>query len=117
MMEREKCCKCPARNTCRLAEQGGIIETDGDEMIVRLPRQIGDTVYRINTGASDPVIPMRVIAYRIHGYTHAFIRMDCMDDFGGEYTYRMYEWGSNVFFSREEAEERVKRLKSRQQGK
>ena len=81
-----------------LGEQGRLLE---------LPCSVGDTVYRINKGAKEPIIPMTVVevgtlSLKTGG---SAIRITCRDNAdGGETCYVDTELGKIVFFRREEAE-------------
>ena len=76
-------------------EQGRLIE---------VPVTIGETVYRINKGAKNPIIPMTVTSFEIKGMTNTFKKIKCTEiEFGGELCYRFTDIGNTVFFTQEEA--------------
>lgn len=85
-----------------LGEQGRLAE---------LPCAVGDTVYRINKGAKEPIIPMTVVevgtlSLKTGGLA---IQITCRDNAdGGETCYVDTEFGKIVFFRREEAETYLK---------
>lgn len=85
-----------------LAEQG---------KLQKLPCAVGDTVYRINKGAEEPVIKMTVLEIRtitLKPFGLA-IQLKCCDNADkGETYYFNDDFDKNVFFSREKAEVALK---------
>ena len=83
-------------------------------LLVRLPCKVGDTVYRVNAGAKQPIIPMTVSEIRFLCYKneHA-VRFDTIgkEDMG-ESCYRLEDIGRIVFLTREEAEKKLKEFKN-----
>nr|DAS77344.1 MAG TPA: hypothetical protein [Caudoviricetes sp.] len=83
-------------------------------LLVRLPCKVGDTVYRVNAGAKQPIIPMTVSEIRFLCYKneHA-VRFDTIgkEDMG-ESCYRLEDIGRIVFLTREEAEKKLEELKN-----
>lgn len=84
-------------------------------LLVRLPCKVGDTVYRVNSGAKQPIIPMTVS--EIHFLCCKNERAVRFDAIGkedmGESCYRLEDIGRIVFLTREEA---VKKLEEMQNG-
>lgn len=83
-------------------------------LLVRLPCKVGDTVYRVNAGAKQPIIPMTVSEIRFLCYKneHA-VRFDTIgkEDMG-ESCYRLEDIGRIVFLTREEAEKKLEKMKN-----
>lgn len=69
------------------------------------PCAIGDTVYRINKGAEQPIIPLKVMNFKIfnNNLVESF-KMECADEWCGGYSYRKTDIGRGVFITRPEAE-------------
>jgi hypothetical protein len=83
-------------------------------LLVRLPCKIGDTVYRVNAGAKQPIIPMTVSEIHFLCYKNErAVRFDAIgkEDMG-ESCYRLEDIGRIVFLTREEAEKKLKELKN-----
>lgn len=83
-------------------------------LLVRLPCKVGDTVYRVNAGAKQPIIPMTVSEIHFLCYKNErAVRFDAIgkEDMG-ESCYRLEDIGRIVFLSREEAEEKLEEMKS-----
>ena len=81
---------------------------------VRLPCKIGDTVYRVNAGAKQPIIPMTVSEIHFLCYKNErAVRFDAIgkEDMG-ESCYRLEDIGKIVFLTREEAEKKLEELKN-----
>ena len=75
-------------------------------LLVRLPCKVGNTVYRVNAGAKQPIIPMTVS--KIHFLCYKNERAVRFDAIGkedmGESCYRLEDIGRIVFLTHEEAE-------------
>lgn len=83
-------------------------------LLVRLPCKIGDTVYRVNAGAKQPIIPMTVSEIHFLCYKNErAVRFDAIgkEDMG-ESCYRLEDIGKIVFLTREEAEKKLEELKN-----
>ena len=82
-------------------------------MLLRLPCKVGDTLYRVNKGAKEPVIMMRVIQLyikQIHNRT--VMRIDVINDADmGESCYLPCDIGERIFLTREEAEAKLKEMR------
>lgn len=78
-------------------------------LLVRLPCKVGDTVYRVNAGAKQPIIPMTVSEIRFLCYKNKrAVRFDAIgkEDMG-ESCYRLEDIGRIVFLTHEEAEKKL----------
>ena len=83
-------------------------------LLVRLPCKVGDTVYRVNAGAKQPIIPMTVSEIHFLCYKNErAVRFDAIgkEDMG-ESCYRLEDIGRIVFLAREEAEKKLEELKN-----
>ena len=83
-------------------------------LLVRLPCKAGDTVYRVNALAKQPIIPMTVSG--IHFLCYKNERAVRFDTIGkedmGESCYRLGDIGRIVFLTREEAEKKLEEMKN-----
>jgi len=83
-------------------------------LLVRLPCKVGDTVYRVNSGAKQPIIPMTVS--EIHFLCCKNERAVRFDTIGkedmGESCYRLEDIGRIVFLTREEAVKKLEEMKN-----
>lgn len=83
-------------------------------LLVRLPCKIGDTVYRVNAGAKQPIIPMTVSEIHFLCYKNErAVRFDAIgkEDMG-ESCYRLEDIGKIVFLTREEAEKKLEEIQN-----
>lgn len=82
-------------------------------LLVRLPCKVGDTIYRVNAGAKQPIIPMTVS--EIHFLCYKNERVVRFDAIGkedmGESCYRLEDIGRIVFLTRKEAEKKLEEMK------
>lgn len=101
---------------CRMILEKLVDYEDLEEqgLLVRLPCKIGDTVYRVNAGAKQPIIPMTVS--EIHFLCYKNERAVRFDTIGkedmGENCYRLEDIGKIVFLTREEAEKKLEEMKN-----
>ena len=82
-------------------------------LLVRLPCKIGDTVYRVNAGAKQPIIPMTVSEIHFLCYKNErAVRFDAIgkEDMG-ESCYRLEDIGRRVFLTNEEAVNKLEEMK------
>lgn len=82
-------------------------------LLVRLPCKVGDTVYRVNAGAKQPIIPMTVSEIHFLCYKNErAVRFDAIgkEDMG-ESCYRLEDIGRIVFLTHEEAEKKLEEMK------
>ena len=81
-------------------------------LLLRLPCKVGDTLFRVNKGAKEPVIMMRVIQLyikQIHNRT--VMRIDVINDADmGESCYLPCDIGERIFLTRDEAEAKLKEM-------
>lgn len=83
-------------------------------LLVRLPCKVGDTVYRVNAGAKQPIIPMTVSEIHFLCYKNErAVRFDAIgkEDMG-ESCYRLEDIGRIVFLTHEEAVNKLEELKN-----
>ena len=83
-------------------------------LLVRLPCKVGDTVYRVNSGAKQPIIPMTVSEIHFLCYKNErTVRFDAIDkEYMGESCYRLEDIGRIVFLTHEEAEKKLEELEN-----
>ena len=83
-------------------------------LLVRLPCKVGDTVYRVNAGAKQPIIPMTVSEIHFLCYKNErAVRFDAIDkEYMGESCYRLEDIGRIVFLTHEEAEKKLEEMKN-----
>ena len=108
-----KCDNCEI--TTSICEKLGKYE-DLEEQgrLIKLPFKIGDIIYRVNAGAKEPVIKMRVLQvnYKQLREDRIIIRIDAMNDNDmGESCYLLEDFGKNVFITKSEAEAKLKELR------
>lgn len=89
-------------------------DLEEQSLLVRLLCKIGDTVYRVNAGAKQPIIPM--IVSEIHFLCYKNERAVRFDTIGkedmGESCYRLEDIGRIVFLTSEEAEKKLEEMKN-----
>ena len=84
--------------------------------LLKLPCAVGDTVYRINKGAKEPIIPMKVcevgvISLKVGGFAIQIMCHDELDD--GETRYFSTAFGKTVFSTKREAAQALERMEDR----
>ena len=83
-------------------------------LLLRLPCKVGDAIYRINIGAKDPIIKMRVLQVywkQLHK-DRIIMRIDAIDDDSmGESCYLLEDIGETVFLTKEEAEQKLAEIR------
>ena len=116
----EPCCgmgKCIDNNcnlvneVCKKLAEYETLEEQG--LLVRLPCKVGDTVYRVNAGAKQPIIPMTVSEIHFLCYKNErAVRFDAIgkEDMG-ESCYRLEDIGRIVFLTHEKAEKKLEEMK------
>ena len=88
-------------------------EAEEQGLLLRLSCKVGDTVYRVNVGAKQPIIPMTVSEIHFLCYKNErAVRFDAIgkEDMG-ESCYRLEDIGRIVFLTREEAENKLEKMK------
>ena len=113
-----KCDNCEI--TTSICEKLGKYE-DLEEQgrLIKLPCEVGDIIYRVNAGAKEPVIKMRVLQvnYKQLREDRIIIRIDAMNDNDmGESCYLLEDFGKNVFITKSEAEAKLKELRGGENG-
>lgn len=81
--------------------------------LMKIPCAIGDTLYRINKGKKEPVIPMRVIGIAIRNENELIIQTKDIDD-DNHNIYSQSNVGKTVFSTKEEADAALEELLHRQ---
>ena len=82
--------------------------------LIKLPCKVGDTLYRVNKGAKEPVIMMRVLQLHIkqlHKDRTVIKIITINDDDMGESCYFLENIGKIVFLTKSEAEAKLKELR------
>lgn len=90
--------------------------TEEQGLLLRLPCKVGDELYRINCGAKEPIIKMRVlqIYFKQLHKNRNIIRIDAINDKDmGESCYMMDDLGKTVFLTRAEAEQKLEEMENR----
>ena len=88
-------------------------EAEEQGLLLRLSCKVGDTVYRVNVGAKQPIIPMTVSEIHFLCYKNErAVRFDAIgkEDMG-ESCYRLEDIGRIVFLTRKEAEKKLEAMK------
>ena len=89
--------------TNALNKLAGYEELEEQKKLMKLPCAVGDTVYRINKGKKEPIIPMRVIGIAIRNENELVIQTkDIADD--NHNLYSKNSIGKTVFLTKEAAE-------------
>nr|DAS85557.1 MAG TPA: hypothetical protein [Caudoviricetes sp.] len=104
---------------CAMEKLAAYEDAEEQGLLLRLPRKVGDTLYRVNKGAKEPVIMMRVIQLyikQIHK-DRTVMRIDAINDADmGESCYLPCDIGERIFLTREEAEAKLKEISCFQNG-
>ena len=110
---RGKCEVCGVnRKICE--KLGEYEDLEEQSRLVKLPCKVGDIIYRVNAGAKEPVIKMRVLQvnYKQLHKDRIIIRIDAMNDNDmGESCYLLEDFCKNVFLTKAEAEAKLKELR------
>lgn len=117
----EEFCKCVIDDGCKncyiqqaFKKLADYEDLEDQGLIVRLTCKVGDTVYRVNAGAKQPIIPMTVSEIHFLCYKNErAVRFDAIgkEDMG-ESCYRLEDIGKTVFLTREAAEKKLEELKN-----
>ena len=83
-------------------------EAEEQGLLVRLPCNVGDTVFRINEGAKNPIIELTVTQINIIRKSY---NLEVVDRDGGELMYFKNDIGNSIFLTREEAENKLEEMK------
>ena len=107
-----KCDRCGFQDkVCEKLGEYEDLEEKG--LLLRLPCKVGDTIYRTNKGAKEPVIKMRVlqIHFKQLHKNRTIMRIDAINDNDmGESCYLADDFGKKVFFTQAEAEQKLKEM-------
>lgn len=98
-------------DACKKLAEYEQLEEQG--LFVKLPCKVGDTVYRVNVGAKQPIIPMTVSEIHFLCYKNErAVRFDAIgkEDMG-ESCYRLEDIGRIVFLTNEEAKKKLEEMK------
>ena len=102
----EKCDECDFNiSVCEKLADYEDLEEQG--RLIKLPCKVGDTIYRINQYAKEPIISMKVLQVRLGELCigNSFLRIDAINDEDmGEFFYFKENIGKTVFLTKEEAE-------------
>ena len=109
---RVKSLKSKLKNYKDLEEQG---------LLFRLPCKVGDIIYRVNAGAKEPIIKMRVLAVNYKQFYKIVIKKDrtviriyAINDIDiVESCYLLEDFGKTVFLTKEEAEQKLKEMQDK----
>lgn len=100
---------------CAMEKLADYEDDEEQGLLLRLPCKVGDVVYRINIGAMEPVIPLRVVEYRFKIVGNCIReKICCSDDFlckQPSIIYYAEDIGNKVFLTKSEAETKLKELK------
>lgn len=78
-------------------------------LLVRLPCKVGDILFRINKGARNPIIKMKVSHITIKSKSYSIKAIE--EDYG-EVLFSNNVIGKTVFLTREEAEKKLEEMKN-----
>lgn len=99
---------------CAMEKLADYEDSEEQGLLLRLPCKVGDTLYRVNKEAKEPVIMMRVIQLyikQIHK-DRTVMRIDAINDADmGESCYLPCDIGERIFLTREEAEAKLKEMR------
>lgn len=99
-----------------LQKLGKYEDAEEQGLLLQLPCKVGDTLYRVNKGAKEPVIMMRVIQLYIRQIykDRTVMRIDAINDADmGESCYLPCDIGERIFLTREEAEAKLKEMEEK----
>lgn len=95
---------------CAMEKLAAYEDAEEQGLLLRLSCKVGDTLYRVNKGAKEPIITMRVIQLyikQIHK-DRTVMRIDAINDADmGESCYLPCDIGEKIFLTREEAEAKL----------
>ena len=111
-MELDNCKEC-SENYKQIAEYLEELKSYKDleerGLLVRLPCKVGDSMFRINKGAKNPIIELTVAQINI---TRKSYKLEAVDKYGDELMYFKEEIGNAIFITREEAEKKLEELRN-----
>lgn len=94
-------------DACKKLAEYEQLEEQG--LLVRLPCKVGDTVFRINEGAKNPIIELTVAQINIIRKSY---NLGVVDKDGGELMYFKNDIGNSIFLTREEAEKKLEEIQN-----
>lgn len=106
-------CDHEAEAWSKLAEYEDLEEQG---LIIKLPCKVGNTIYRINQYAKEPIISMKVLQIRYGELSrgNTFFRVDAINDEDmGESCYFKDDFGKTVFLTHTEAEQALARMEKK----
>ena len=110
----EFCDNCPTGTAyCRTMKKmirklAAYEDLEEQGLLVRLPCKAGDTAFRINKGAKNPIIELTVTQIDIIRKSY---NLEVVDKDGGELMYFKNDIGNSIFLTREEAEKKLEEMK------
>lgn len=99
-----------------LDKLGKYEDLDEQGRLVKLPCKVGDVLYRVNKGAKEPVIMMRVLQLyikQLHKDRTAIKIITINDDDMSESCYFLENIGKTVFLTKAEAEKKLKEMENK----
>ena len=97
-------------DACKKLAEYEQLEEQG--LLVSLPCKVGDTTFRINEGAKNPIIELTVTQINIIRKSY---NLEVVDKDGGELMYFKKDIGNSIFLTREEAEKKLEEMKKNEQ--
>ena len=94
-------------DACKKLAEYEQLEEQG--LLVRLPCKVGDSMFRINKGAKNPIIELTVTQIDI---TRKPYNLEVIDRDGGELMYFKNDIGDSVFLTRKEAEKKLEEIRN-----
>ena len=99
---------------CAMEKLADYEDLEEQGRLIKLPCKVGDALYRVNKGAKEPVIMMRILQLHIkqlHKDRTAIKIIAINDDDMGESCYFLENIGKTVFLTKSEAEAKLKELR------
>ena len=96
-----------------LKKLGELEDLEEQGLLLKLPCKVGDTVYRINQYAKEPIFSMKVIrvCFKESYIGYSTFYMHAIDDEdSGEFCYFQRDIGKTVFLTKAEAEKALSKL-------
>lgn len=94
-------------DACKKLAEYEQLEEQG--LLVSLPCKVGDTTFRINEGAKNPIIELTVTQINIIRKSY---NLEVVDKDGGELMYFKKDIGNSIFLTREEAEKKLEEMEN-----
>ena len=109
----EPCEMSSHHNRMAIAKLATYEDAEEQGLLLKLPCKVGDTLYRVNKGAKEPVIMMRVLQLyikQLHKDRTAIKIITINDDDMGENCYFLENIGKTVFLTESEAKAKLKEM-------